>query len=216
MRKRHSAASVAAAAASTTSGTKPKAGPGRKAPVSASAATLRSVQANCLMNARYHAAREAFLDTVHRWLMFGVIGTGAGTVSTAAVEIGGVPWLSTAFGAAAALCGALDLTFDLSNRARSHALMKRRYFELLADVESGLKSVSEAEVCVRRYWADEEPPYHALLAGCWNAACDSVYGDEQEHYEIPPWHRALQSVIRFEGVRYRLKGSSASSVPRVM
>jgi hypothetical protein len=32
------------------------------------------------MNARYHSAREGFLNGVHRWLMFGIIVIGAGSV----------------------------------------------------------------------------------------------------------------------------------------
>ena len=36
-----------------------------------------AVTISCLTNAQYHASREAFLDTVHRWFMFTVIALGA-------------------------------------------------------------------------------------------------------------------------------------------
>src|SRR3954463_13568058 len=65
---------------------------------------------SCLMNAHYHSSREAFLDNVHRWFMFGVIAFGA----AALVDI--LPsydrdWLKALFSALAAMLGALDLTF---------------------------------------------------------------------------------------------------------
>src|SRR5271170_3388341 len=88
------------------------------------------LRCDLLMNARYHASREAFLDTVHRFLMFMIIILGAAAVT----ELVNAPWLKGAFAASAVVFAAFDLTADLSNRARCHALMKRRYFELLADL----------------------------------------------------------------------------------
>jgi hypothetical protein len=70
--------------------------------------------------------------------MFGIIIFGASSVIDFFP-----PWAKTTSGALAAIFGALDLVFDLSNRARAHALMKRRYFELLADVTEGHKNVIE-------------------------------------------------------------------------
>lgn len=151
------------------------------------------------MNARYHSAREAFLDAVHRWFMFGVIASGASAVAFVFRDNPGIyPWLSVA----AALFGAADLTFDLSNRARSHALMKRRYFELIADMRDGLKSVEQADACTHRYSADEEPAYHALLMGSWNAAQEMVYGEKADRLKIPFHHRLFQNWWRFEGRTY--------------
>jgi len=93
------------------------------------------------MNARYHASREAFLDTVHRFLMFMIIILGAAAVT----ELVNAPWLKGAFAASAVVFAAFDLTADLSNRARCHALMKRRYFELLADLIGEKRSPVDVE-----------------------------------------------------------------------
>jgi hypothetical protein len=155
---------------------------------------------NCLMNARYHGAREAFLDTIHRWFMFGVIICGAGAVSALFSEI---PFVNTVLGTVAAILGAADLAFDLSNRARTHALMKRRYFELLSDLRDGQKTIAQVEACTHRYSADEEPAYYALLMGSWNAAQQMVYGNEAELLQIPWWHRMLQNFWRYEGREYQ-------------
>ena len=69
-----------AASASPVSTTSASAGSGQGASACASEAVEASAieaRADCLMNARYHSAREAFLDTVHRWFMFAVIAFGA-------------------------------------------------------------------------------------------------------------------------------------------
>jgi len=198
------AAAKADAAPADSPASEGTAGQQRPASTAAPAQTIRGVQIKCLMNARYHAAREAFLDTVHRWFMFGVIAFGAGAVASVAMEITDLALLPSAFAAFAAILGALDLTFDLSNRARAHSLMKRRYFELLAEVESGERSVVEADARIHRCSAEEEPAYHALLIASWNAAQEMVYGDEAEKYEIPRTHRWLQNFRRFEGRQYQL------------
>ena len=165
---------------------------------------LDGFKVNCLMNARYHATREAFLDGVHRWFMFGVVALGAGAVATFTQGIAGLNWLDSAMAALAAVLGALDLTFDLSNRARAHALMKRRYFELLADVADERRDLRDAEACLHRYAADEEPAYHAIICISWNAAQEMVYGDEAYQFSIPWHHRIFQNFWRFGGVKYNV------------
>jgi hypothetical protein len=161
---------------------------------------LKGFRVDCLANARYHAAREAFLDSIHRWLMFGVILFG----SAAMLDVFGAEFPSSALVKAVLVAfpvvlGALDLTFDLSNRARTHALMKHRYFELLAEVVSGDKTIEEADSTTHRCSADEEPAYHALLETSWNAAQEMVYGDNAKRYEISRQRRFLKQFLRFEG-----------------
>jgi hypothetical protein len=154
------------------------------------------------MNARYHACREGFLDSAHRWFMFAVIGLGAAAIINMLPD-----WLRSACAGGAALFGALDLTFDLSNRARVHALMKRRYFELLADVIEGKKDLRAVQVAINRFNADEEPAYHALLNSCWNAAQEQVYGDNAIAIAIPRHHLALKNFFRFGSRGYQTKSS---------
>jgi hypothetical protein len=95
------------------------------------AASLTALRCSYLMNARYHATREAFLDNVHRWFMFAVIMLGAGALidifpHPAAPQ--GSVGPKELFAASTAVIAALDLTFDLSNRARTHSLMKTPVF----------------------------------------------------------------------------------------
>jgi hypothetical protein len=171
------------------------------------AATVTSLRCSCLMNARYHATREAFLDNVHRWFMFAVIVLGAGALidifpKGTDTEAHGSVGIKEAFAAFAAIIAALDLTFDLSNRARTHSLMKRRYFELIADLVSGEKTPEQVEACMERFNADEEPAYHALIATSYNAAQEAVYGLEAYSYKIPTAHLFCKNFWRFGGTKY--------------
>jgi hypothetical protein len=159
-------------------------------------AAIDALRIDLLMNARYHASREAFLDTVHRLLMFGVIVLGAAAIVDLFPDEHKKN-LSSIFAACTVVLAALDLTFDLSNRARCHALMKRRYFELIADLLEGKREIEEVQGCMNRYCADEEPAYHALIAISWNAAQEMVYGEKSDAYEIPPVHRLLKNLLRF-------------------
>ena len=162
-------------------------------------ARLDGLRCDLLMNARYHASREAFLNSVHRILMFLIILSGASATADLFPE---KPWVRGALAAAAAAFAALDLTADLSNRARCHALMKRRYFELLADLAAERKSEAEIEERMHSYSADEEPAFHALLALCWNAAQEMVYGSKRHQYDVPMYQRLLKNVLRFGRTNY--------------
>jgi hypothetical protein len=173
---------------------------------SAMEAVLDEFRCECLMNARYHSSREAFLDSVHRWLMFGIIVFGASSVIDFLR-----PWTKVASGAFAAIFGALDLVFDLSNRARAHALMKRRYFELLADVIDGHKNVTEGYACMHRFSADEEPAYYALISASWNAAQEMVYGSKAEKYKIGWFKTWFKNFLRFEGSKFSLAKTDKST-----
>lgn len=174
-------------------------GPGPSSPTASETTGIDGFRCICLMNARYHSTREAFLDTVHRWLMFGIIIFGASSIIDFLS-----PWTKVASGALTAVFGALDLVFDLSNRARAHALMKRRYFELLADVTEGHKNVTEGDACMHRLSADEEPAYHALISASWNAAQEMVYGSEAEKYKIGWFRTVFKNLLRFEGSKFTL------------
>lgn len=187
-------------------------------PASASSgplAEIRPASASCLTNAHYHAAREAFLDTAHRWLMLGVIVFGAGAVVDLAPHAAGASssaWLKSGFAAIAALFGALDLTFDLCNRARAHAIMKRRYFELWADLRGDRKTLVECQDCLDRFNADEEPPFRALLMACRNRAELEAYGPEAYHFNIWVGWRFIKNFLRLPSVDFG-KPTPIKSVP---
>ena len=177
----------------------------------AATARIDSARISCLTNAQYHAGREAFLDTLHRWFMFTVIALGAGALldlfpkehvlTATALSVD----LKELFAASAAIVAALDLTFDLSNRARMHAMQKRRYFELLAQLNAGEKTPDQVRVCIDQYSADEEPPYRVMIFTCWNAAQLSVFGDEAKAFDIPIVAGWFKNWFRRPSAHYNLR-----------
>ena len=169
----------------------------------AATVTADGVRVSCLANAQYHSGREAFLDTVHRWFMFAVIAFGAAAIVDLAPKEYAT-MVKELSAAAAAMIAALDLTFDLSNRAHQHSLMKRRYFELAADMADGQKTPEQVQVCINRFSADEEPCYNALYLASWNAAQEMIYGDEAYHYKIPEKHLRYKNIWRYVGEKYDL------------
>jgi len=167
-------------------------------PGSAPRKGVRPVRKTCYMNIHYHAGREAFLDSTHRWFMFAVILSGAAAFSDL------VPAFRTWAPAVAALIGALDLTFDLSNRARSHALFRRRYCEVLGDFEAGHIDADKAKAKLSAIEAEEEPVYLAALMISNNRAERQVY-DEHELtlIDVPVGHRLFQNLWRFDDHDYK-------------
>ena len=112
---------------------------------------------------RYHQRRRAHFERWHRRIMFMVILSGSVTIAT--VD----PWLA---GLVTAILGAIGLVFDLSSKARDHALLHRRFTELAMRVRS-CEAPTEADAAA---WQNdvlaietEEPPiYWALEADCYN------------------------------------------------
>jgi hypothetical protein len=113
-----------------------------------------------------------------------------------------VPAVKEICAASAAILAALDLTFDLSNRARAHSMMKRRYFELLADLREGLKTPDQVRVCLERFSADEEPVYRVLYLACWNSAQASVFGKKGKKFRISFLGNLFKNWWRRPGVMY--------------
>ena len=178
---------------------------------------IEAATVSCITNAQYHSSREAFLDTVHRWFMFLVIAMGAAALTDVLprllhsvlgipIEVAAVKELCAA---SAAILAALDLTFDLSNRARAHSMMKRRYFELLADLREGTKTPDQVRVCLERFSADEEPVYRVLYLACWNSAQASVFGRRSKQFRISFLGNLFKNWWRRPGVMYPVAETSA-------
>jgi hypothetical protein len=176
----------------------------------ATATPVEAATISCLTNAHYHSGREAFLDTTHRWFMFLVIALGAAALTDALPRL-----LNSAFGisidgsaikeicaASAAIIAALDLTFDLSNRARAHSMMKRRYFELLADLREEQKTPEQVRVCLERFSADEEPMYRVLYLACWNSAQMTVFGRTAKRFDISFLGNLFKNWVRRPSATY--------------
>lgn len=183
-----------AAAATPASGEAGGAGPHREgAPDAEAPPTLNQIRYPCLMNMGYHEAREAWLDRVHRWLMFIVIAAGASAFVDAwqVMRIYG-PILAVA-------AGALDLTFDLSNRARAHAMFRWRYGQILSEATREPDKLQALQCRLDELSGEEEPPYHAQLALSAMKAQHATYGKIVDPCRPKRFYRLMANALRFPG-----------------
>jgi len=99
----------------------------------------------------------------------------------------------------AVVCGALDLTFDLSNRARGHAMFRRRYGELMSEAARAPDNLQRIRCKLDEISGEEEPPFHAQLALSAMKAQNATYGRICDPCR-PKWiYRRLANVWRFDG-----------------
>lgn len=173
---------------------------------------ITEVKFDALRNAIYHVARRNYLDLVNRILNFAVIMLGAGVAGKAAslFQIDGL-WLEMGVVVAATV----QLTFDFSYRARTHEILQKKYYEMLADIEA------ETQPDTKRYdaklftiSADEPMPMRALDALAYNAAVDATRSDPADkaacRLHVPLAHRLLKQIIPFHSHEYGLDSERKS------
>ena len=171
--------------------------------------SIEDIRFDCLRNALYHTARRRTCETLARWMNLLVIVLGTTAVSSI-LE----PWVSAEYlAAAAAIVGALNMTFDFAGKARDHMQLQSAYYDMLA----GTEEVSQPQDCdiaaldarLTRIYCAEPPVLRAIDAKAYNDALESLgcYKPEDRLY-IPVWHRGpLAHVFAFEGHEYRRAGA---------
>ena len=153
-----------------------------------------SARFGAFMNGAYHADREAFLDGVHRWLMFAVIVLGASALTDLLSPHSKM--IATGLGA---LAGTFDLVFDLSTRARKHGYLRRDYFAQAAKMAEGSVSPADAQAAMLMLAAEEEPPYYAAMALAENWANGAVYMDRPAPRRIGWWSKLTRHLLHRDG-----------------
>jgi hypothetical protein len=189
----------------------------------ASAATTKSVQAgddkglpagaettitardefliDCLRNARYHEDRERFFARIHKIAMFIVVVSGTATFA----------WVRAApyFAGVITLAGLMDLVFDVSGKARLHASLRRRIFDILAQSEDSTRSVESLREQAVRVYADEPPCMQAVNHIAYNGAMEFLHRPRAYHYKIEWYHRFLRHVWPFASTEFKTYGELA-------
>ena len=70
----------------------------------------------------YHQRHRAFLEALHKWIMFLIIVSGSAAVSDVFGDL-------RAFGLVAAVLAAIDLIYSPGLKARDHGVLFRRFSE---------------------------------------------------------------------------------------
>jgi hypothetical protein len=156
---------------------------------------------DALRNAIYHTSRRRFFELLSRSLSFLVVMSGTAAVANLQILDPRIP------AAGAAAIGALQLVFDFHGRARTHELLQRKYYDLLADIDLVLAPEGEQltrwQAALNRIYADEPPPMRALDAIAFNAACRNL-GYEHATKHIAPLHVIFSQVWPFPTTNFSL------------
>jgi hypothetical protein len=138
-------------------------------------------QSRCLRNARYHEDRERFFAKWHKSTMFVVVAAGAASL----VPLEKTYWILPAI---ITLAGLVDLVFDVSGKARLHASLRRRIYDLLAQAENGASDICKLHEEAIGVYADEPPCMHAVNALAYNGAM-AAFDRPPKFYLKLSWHQ---------------------------
>jgi hypothetical protein len=138
----------------------------------------------CLKNARYHEDREVFFSHLHKITM--LVAVLGGTATFAFVKQFKI------FAALVTVAGVVDLVFDVSGKARLHAALRRRVYDVLAQIEDPTRDLAGLKEQAARIYADEPPCMHAVNALAYNSAMQAFDRPEKYQFPISNWHRALR------------------------
>lgn len=167
----------------------------------------------CMVNAQYHVARRAHLEWRHRILMLLVVLSGSAIFAQIAQVLpGGIPLAVLA--AIPTIAGTVDLVWDFNGKARDHAALQRRYYELAGDIESQAPDAGRLAHWTRslhQIYGDEPPPMKALQVLAENAVIEMLHEDEtarQKCIRIDWFRRLFANWFSFNGMSVARAGSS--------
>lgn len=154
---------------------------------------MRSYSANELMfhalrNALYHTARRRKLERWNRWATAATIMLGAAVVAEAVEKVSiDAIWL----GIATSAIGTAQLVFDFGGRARTHEILQRRYYDLIAAIrrkpEPTEGEVAEWNSVLTLIFGDEPPVDPISDALAYNAAGNALGMAAKEALVVPIW-----------------------------
>jgi hypothetical protein len=95
------------------------------------------------------------------------------------------------------IAGLLDLVFDISGKARLHASLRQRFYDLLARAEDANVDLIKLRQEMISTYADEPPCMHAANAIAYNGAMTAFGRPKQYHLHVALWQRLLRDIWPF-------------------
>lgn len=151
-------------------------------------------QIDCLRNARYHEDRESFFSFAHKGAMFVVVASGTAAFASVKAQ----PTLA----AVITLAALIDLVFDVSGKARLHASIRRRIYDVLAQAEDEQRSLARLKEQAVRIYADEPPCMHAVNAIAYNAAMAAFERPKGHQLQVNWWQRLTRHFWPWSGTKF--------------
>jgi len=198
----HSEADTTSTAAATSG-----AGAGNQAISARSAATVGisdrdGFLVECLRDSRYHEDRERYFARWHKVAMFVVVVSGTATFANWA----SLQWI----GAVVTIAGLLDLVFDVSGKARLHASLRRRIYDIMAQMEDPSRPLEHLREQIVRVYADEPPTMHAANYVAFNGAMEFLSRPRKFQYKLKWYHRVFRNVCSFASTEFKTNAESAT------
>jgi hypothetical protein len=157
----------------------------------------------CLRNSRYHEDRERYFARWHKIAMFVVVISGTATFANWA----SLPWI----GGVVTVAGLLDLVFDVSGKARLHASLRRRIYDIMAQMEDSSRPLETLREQAVRVYADEPPAMHAANYVAFNGAMEFLNRPREFQYKLKWYHRAFRNVCAFASTDFKTYGELAKA-----
>lgn len=155
----------------------------------------KSLQMRLYRNVKYHEDRYAHYERLNRWsnffvVVFGSVGIGSGLASWALV--------AAAVAAATTVLGAMQLVFDIGNKARTHQELRKSMVRLMARAEQQDADAERINVEMIELYADEPEIYHAVNMLAYNAAQRAFGRPDDTLIRVTPWQSAMRHILRFD------------------
>lgn len=101
------------------------------------------------------------------------------------------------------LAGTIDLVFDVSGRARLHASLRRRIYDILSQIEDHSRDVDKLNEQAVQVYADEPPCMHAVNALAYNGALAAAGRPHDLLFDLKWYHRWFRHIWAFGSTEFK-------------
>jgi len=174
----------------------------RTAPISSATSsriTEQTLEFELLRSAMYHDMREHWYGLINRTFIFFTLVLGTSTVAAFGASY---PLYGKIAGLMIAVISALTLVWDFSGRSKVHFDLKRRFYTLLSEFQSGV-TAEEINASMTLIYADEPPTMHSVNALAHNAAGRSIFGNDFKSVRVGIIARYAKNIWPFRADKFR-------------
>jgi hypothetical protein len=159
---------------------------------------LEMARQRALRNGIYHTMRREFFERWERRLNFVVLLLGTATATQVATSHFGANG-TMALGVATAFVGGLQLVYNLGGRARDHANLQGKFYDLAARTEErggdeALRA-QEIEKAFAILYGAEPPTYWGVNAIAYNGSQGAAGRDEKDNLVVPFYLKPFINVL---------------------
>ena len=108
-----------------------------------------------------------------------------------------------------AVVGAISVVWNLTDRARDHEMLARRFYEIAASIDperANEQKIQRWRNEILGVYEDEPAVYHALNAECYNAATRALGYGEDKLRQIAWWRHLLRNWWMFSAKDFPATG----------